>query len=109
MAWHCSSIYKDLQRFTRNLQHLSAKLFLLLFLNNFKQICANLQKSENNMMSNDGLIIENMDLSHIHLAVGRPFILKFACNLTLKDVTIFFSILRNMSLREISEDSTAIT
>ena len=33
------------------------------------QICANLYKSRNNMMSNDGLIIENMDLSHIHLAV----------------------------------------
>ena len=67
-----------LKIYTRNLQHINAKLFLLLFLNNFKQICANLQKSENNMMSNDGLIIENMDLSHIHLAVGRPFILKFA-------------------------------
>ena len=33
------------------------------------QICANLQKSWNNTMSNDGSIIENMDLSHIHLAV----------------------------------------
>ena len=38
---------------------------------NFLQICANLQKFWNNMMSNDGLIIENMDLSHIHLAVLR--------------------------------------
>ena len=63
-------------------------LFLLLFLNNcaqlaklFKnnnknnfalksvQICANLHKSWNNMMSNGNLIIENMDLSRIHLAV----------------------------------------
>ena len=35
---------------------------------NFLQICVNLQKSWNNSMSNDGLIVENMDLSHIHLA-----------------------------------------
>ena len=33
------------------------------------QICVNFQKSWNKMMSNHGLIIENMDLSHIHLAV----------------------------------------
>jgi hypothetical protein len=30
---------EDLHRFSRNVQHLSAKLFLLLFLNNFR--CAN--------------------------------------------------------------------
>ena len=36
---------------------------------NFLQICVNFQKHWNNAMSNDGLIIENMDLSHIHLAV----------------------------------------
>ena len=35
------------------------------------QICANLHKSWNNTMSNDGSIIENMDLFHIHLAVLR--------------------------------------
>ena len=47
---------------------------LKLFRNNNKnnfvitsvQICANLQKSWNNTMSNDGSIIKNMDLSHIH-------------------------------------------
>ena len=33
------------------------------------EICGNLQKFRNNTMSNNGLIIENMDLSHIHLAV----------------------------------------
>ena len=86
IIWHCSSISEDLHRFARNLQHLSAKLFLLLFLNNFTtetltktifrsyaanflEICANLQKSWNNMMSNDSFIIEYIDLSHIHLAV----------------------------------------
>ena len=35
----------------------------------FLQIFANLQKSWNNMMSNDGWMIKNMDLSHNHLAV----------------------------------------
>ena len=35
------------------------------------QICANLQNFWNNMMSNDGLITEYMDLSHIHLAVHK--------------------------------------
>ena len=34
LTWHCSRIYEDLQRFTRNLQHMSAELCLLLFLNN---------------------------------------------------------------------------
>ena len=33
------------------------------------QICANFHKFWNNMMSNDGLIIENMDMSHIYFAV----------------------------------------
>ena len=89
LAWHCFSISEDLHRFARNLQHMNAKLFSLLFLNNFKRVTpwsknknnfgfiyckflANLckfQKYWNNAMSNDGLIIENMDLSHIHLAV----------------------------------------
>ena len=36
---------------------------------NFLQICENFLKHWNNAMSNDGLLIENMDLSHIHLAV----------------------------------------
>ena len=47
-----------------------AKLFRNNNKNNFALICckflANLQKSWNNMMSNYGLIIENMDLSHIY-------------------------------------------
>ena len=103
LTWHCSSISEDLHRFARNLQHLLAKLFLLLFLNNFTtetitktilrsyaanflQICANLQKSWNNMMSNDGLIIENMDLSHIHLAVSRLWFIKPWPLLSLKAV-----------------------
>ena len=37
LTWHCSSISEDLHRFARNLQHMNAKLFLLLFLNNFKR------------------------------------------------------------------------
>ena len=36
LTWHCSSISEDLYRFARNLQHLSTKLFLLLFPNNFR-------------------------------------------------------------------------
>ena len=79
---------EDLHRFAWNLQHLLAKLFLLLFLNNFTtktitktilwanaanflQICVNLQKYWSNVMSIDGLILEYMDLSHIHLAVRK--------------------------------------
>ena len=38
MSWHCSSISEDLHRFAKNLQHMNAKLFLLLFLNNFKSV-----------------------------------------------------------------------
>ena len=94
LTWYCSSISEDLHRFARNLQHLLPKLFLLLFLNyrnnkkktilwakrnnsknNFASKCckflANLQKSWNNMMSNNGLIIENINLTHIHLAVNN--------------------------------------
>jgi hypothetical protein len=57
------------------------KMFLLLFLNNFRcqtitkiilrsYLCKSVQIfiNPNNMISNDGSIIENMDLSHIHLA-----------------------------------------
>ena len=79
---HCSSISEDLLKFARNLQHLLTKLFLLLFLNNFTtetiikktflranaanffEICANLQKYWNNVMSNDGSSIEIIDESH---------------------------------------------
>ena len=67
IIWHgIFPVFQDLHIFARNLQHLSAKLFLLLFLkqncaetihnkNNFALICckflANLQKSWNSMMS----------------------------------------------------------
>ena len=37
----------------------------------FLQICANLQKSWSNMLSNVGLIMEYVDLPHIHLAVKK--------------------------------------
>ena len=37
LTWHCSSISEYLHRFARNLQHLLAKLFLLLFLNSFRR------------------------------------------------------------------------
>ena len=40
-----------------------------------RQICVNLQKYWNNLMSNDGFIIENMELSLIYLAVPRDSIL----------------------------------
>ena len=43
------------------------KTILRSYAANFLQICANLQKSWNNMMSNVGLIIENVDLSHIFI------------------------------------------
>ena len=77
-------------RFARNLLHLLTKLFLFLWWNcsetitktilranaaNFLQICVNLQKYWNNVMSNYGLNIGYMDLSHIHLAV--PALLLF--------------------------------
>ena len=94
LTWHYSSTSYSLNRFVRNLQHMSPKFFfycfwtllqvarLKLFRNNkktilrsnaanFLQIWANLQKSWNNMMSNDGLVIQNIHLSHIHLAVTK--------------------------------------
>jgi hypothetical protein len=75
-------LFQYLWRFAQNM---ITKLVLLFFLINFRhqtiiktilwsyllQICANLLKSRNNTMSNDGSIIENMDLSHIHLAVQK--------------------------------------
>ena len=93
MAYDCSSISEDLNRFVRNFQHLSTKLFLFIATEQFLarslqscsetitktilcthaavflQICANLQKSRNNMMPNQGAFIEKMDLSHILVAV----------------------------------------
>ena len=74
MTWHCSSIFENLHRFARNLQHKNAKLFLLLFLitqtilcscaANFSQICVNGQKYWNNALSNDGLSFEMIYMSH---------------------------------------------
>ena len=77
LTWHFSSIYEDLHRYARKIVFVIVAC-LKLFRNNNKnnfasisvQIFANLHKSRNNTMSNDGLIIENMDLSHIHLAVS---------------------------------------
>ena len=63
LTWHCSSISEDLHSNDHNL--VTKNNFVIRFV----QICTNLQKSWNNMMSNDGLITEYMDLSHIHLAV----------------------------------------
>ena len=51
LTWHCFSISKDLHRFARNLQHMSTKLFLLLFLNNFSRAT-----HKNNNKSNFALI-----------------------------------------------------
>ena len=88
LTWHCFSISEDLQeicsiwmqncfcycswtifrRATRYSETIT-KTILPSYAANFFQICANLQKSWNNMMSNDSLIIENMDLCHVHLAV----------------------------------------
>ena len=46
LTWHCFSISEDLHRFARNLQHMNIKLFLLLFLNNFK--CATPRNNNKN-------------------------------------------------------------
>ena len=71
LTLNCSSISEDLHRFARNLQHLLAKLFLLLFLNNFTTetitktiLRANLQKYGSNPMSYDGSSIEIINQSH---------------------------------------------
>ena len=53
---------------TSNCSETIRKTILRSYAANFLQICVNLQKYWNNTMSKDGLIIENMDLSHIHLA-----------------------------------------
>ena len=75
IIWH--DIVPVFMKICTDLQYMSEKLFR----NNNKQfcaqmlqICANLHKSRNNMMSNDGLIIENMDLSHVYLAVFYWFL-----------------------------------
>ena len=75
LTWNCSSIYEHLHRFA---QIWSQNCFCyccapkIVQKQKQKQFCdhifANLHKSWINTMSNDGLIIENMDLSHIHLA-----------------------------------------
>ena len=45
------------------------KTILRSYTGNFVQICVDFQKYWNNAVSNDGFIIENMELSHIDLAV----------------------------------------
>ena len=82
MTSYCFRIYEDLHRFEHKFvfvkivseQDCSEIITILRsYAANFLQICANLQKSWNNMMSNDGLIIEYMDLSNIHLVVALIF------------------------------------
>ena len=95
LKWHFSSIYDDLQRFAYECKIvfvIAARLKL--FRNNNKsnfvltslQICSNLHRSGNNTMSNDDLSIENMDLSHIHLALNEyeatPYFLQLSQNMT---------------------------
>ena len=46
LTWHCSSISEDVYRFARHLLHMNIKLFLLLFLNNFK--CATPRNNNKN-------------------------------------------------------------
>ena len=62
----CLYTYKVLFTFPGNFRQSKLRRF---WMAQMLKICANLYKSCNNMMSNDGLIIENMDLSLIHLAV----------------------------------------
>ena len=50
LTWHCSSNYEDLHRFERKSVQIFKKFF-------------------NSILSNDGLIIEKMDPSYIHLYV----------------------------------------
>ena len=76
LTWHCFSISEDLHRFEILLLFLNnvtaekiTKAILCSYGANFLQIYANLQISCNNMMSNDGFIIEYKDLSCTHLAV----------------------------------------
>ena len=59
---HCSSVHEDLHRYARKI------VFVIVSCLKITKICANLHKPRNNVMSNDDLIKENMDLSHIHLA-----------------------------------------
>jgi hypothetical protein len=74
--WRFAQISKKFAAFAHKIVFVIVsvvKLFRNNNKNNFARKCckflANLQKSWNNMMSNDGLIIENMHLPHIHLAV----------------------------------------
>ena len=94
-------------RFARNLQQFNAKLFLLLFLNNFRRknfqsfslICckflSNLSKSSNswnNVMS----MLENMDLPWSHLAVSLchwPYLQKFSDQFNLYFYFLEFQVL----------------
>ena len=82
-------IYTDLQEICSMWSILSeqfpetiTKTILRSYTGNFLQICVDFQKYWNNAVSNDGFIIENMDLSHIDLAVlwsPNVVILKYLC------------------------------
>ena len=66
MTWHSSRSHEDLHRFAAYERKIvSETITKIILLSNV----ANLHKSRNYMMSNDGLTIENIDLSHIYLAV----------------------------------------
>ena len=73
MTSYCFRISEDLQEicsiWAQNCSETITKTILSSCVAHFLQIFANLQKSWNNMMSNDGWMIKNMDLSHNHLAV----------------------------------------
>ena len=80
LTWHCSSINKDLHRCDHKTVFVIVarlKLFRNDNKNNFViisvQVCANVQKYRNKTLSNNGLIIENIDLFPIHLAVPILF------------------------------------
>ena len=81
MTWHCSSISEDLHRFAAFAHKTVFVIVSALNLSrantaDFLQMCVNLQKYWNKVMSNDGLILEYMDLSHIHLAVFLSWFLQ---------------------------------
>ena len=75
--WRFAQICKKFAAFERKIvffivsEQFYSITILLSYAADFLQICENLQKSWNNMMSNDGLVIEYMDLSHIPLAVHK--------------------------------------
>ena len=65
----CTDLQEICSIWAQNCSETITKTILSSCVAHFLQIFANLQKSWNNMMSNDGWMIKNMDLSHNHLAV----------------------------------------